>query len=98
MTAEELEQRHRRRADEMERAREHFLQPLVKSYTDSGIEFSVDVSYGGVAESLLNVIKKQKGTQLFLGRKGTNDISRLIFGSVASTMAQVSPVPCSVVP
>lgn len=98
LTAKELEERHKRRADEMDRARRHFLDPLLQSHAESGVEMKADVSYGNVSESLLAVIKKHNGTQVFLGRRGNSDISRLIFGSVASTMAQVSPVPCTVVP
>lgn len=98
LTPQELEERHKRREEEMTRARHQVLEPLLKTYADSGIDFKIEVMYGSVSESLLKIIKKHRGTQLFLGRKGLSDVSRLIFGSVASTMAQVSPVPCTVVP
>ena len=98
LTVEELEERHKRRGAEMERAKAKFLNPLVKPYQDQGIEMKVVVTYGKVAESLVDIIKSEKATQVFLGRKGYSDFSRLVFGSVASTMAQVAPVPCIVVP
>jgi len=98
LTARELEERHRRRSEELERARKDFLEPLLSHYVDSGVGIDVEVSYGNVPESLLNVIKQKKATQLFVGRRGLGEVSRIIFGSVASTMAQISPVPCTVVP
>ena len=98
LTMEELEERHKRRNSEMERARKAVLEPVVESLADSGIKIEIRVRYGRVAEEVLDVIKQMQATQLFLGRTGQSDFTRLMFGSVVSTMAQVATVPCTVVP
>ena len=98
LTLEELEERHKRRTDEMARARKVLLDPVVESMTESGVAIEVMVRYGQVTETLMDVIKQKKATQLFLGKTGQTHLSALVFGSVASSMAQVTTVPCTIVP
>ena len=98
LSLEELEERHKRRSAEMDRARKSLLEPVAAALADSGIEIEIEVRYGQVTESLVDLIKQKKATQLFLGRKGKSDFSGLMFGSVVSNMAQVAPVPCTIVP
>ena len=98
LTVEEIEERHKRRTAEMDRARKSLLEPVEASLAESGIKFEIEVRYGQVTESLVELIKQKKATQLFLGRTGQSDFSKLVFGSVVSNMAQVAPVPCTIVP
>ena len=98
LTVEELEERHKRRTAEMDRARKSLIEPVVASLADSGVEIEIEMRYGQVTESLVELIKQKKAKQLFLGRTGQSDFSRLMFGFVASNMAQVATVPCTIVP
>ncbi len=98
LSVEELEERHKRRTAEMDRARESLLEPVAASLADTGIKIEIEVRYGQVTESLVDLIKQKKATQVFLGRKGKSDFSSLMFGSVVSNMAQVATVPCTIVP
>ena len=98
LTVEELEERHKRRTSEMARARSSLLEPIAANLADSGLKIEMEIRYGQVAPSLVDVIKQKDATQLFLGRTGQSDFTRLMFGSVVSTMAQIATVPCTVVP
>ena len=98
LTVDELEERHKRRTSEKARARSSLLEPIAAKLADSGLEIEMEVRYGQVAPSLVEVIKEKNATQLFLGRTGQSDFKRLMFGSVVSTMSQVATVPCTVVP
>ena len=98
LTVEENEQRHKRRTEEMDLARKSLLEPVAASLADSGVKIEIVIRDGQVTESLVDLIKQKEATQLFLGRTGQNGLSRLVFGSVVSNMAQVAPVPCTIVP
>ena len=44
-------------------------------------------------------IAEQEGAaQMFIGRTGDKALAKLMFGSVAAGMAQIAPVPCTIVP
>ena len=72
--------------------------PVAASLADSGVKIEIVVRDGQVTESLVDLVKQKKVTQLFLGRTGQSSLTRLVFGSVVSNMAQVAPVPCTIVP
>lgn len=98
LTPEELEERHKRRAEELERAREALVKPLLKSVADSGVKIDSVIRYGHVAETLVDIVEKAGARQMFIGRTGHGGLAARVFGSVASTMAQIAPVPCTIVP
>ncbi len=98
LSVKELEERHKRRYSEMDRAKKELLDPLLQNLKDSGVNIELMASYGQVTETLLEVIKQKNAAQLFLGRTGQSGLTKLVFGSVVSNMAQVSPVPCTIVP
>ena len=100
LTPEELEERHKRRAEELERAREAVVTPLAESVKDSGVEVDAVIRYGHVAETLVDIAEQEGARQIFIGRTGHGHrgLAARLFGSVASTMAETSPVPCTIVP
>ncbi len=98
LSVKELEERHKRRYSEMDRAKKELLDPLLQNLKDSGVNIELMATYGQVTETLLEVIKQKNAAQLFLGRTGQSGLTKLVFGSVVSNMAQVSPVPCTIVP
>lgn len=97
-TPEENEQRHKRREEEIERATSHVLDPLVDELRASGLEVEGVVRHGHPAEVLSGLAQEHGAEQIFIGRRGTSRIAALLFGSVAGTLVQVSPVPVTVVP
>ncbi len=98
LTPTELEERHKRRGEELERAKTAVLDPIVKSITDQGVQADSVIKYGHVAETLSEIASEEEATQLFMGRTGHSGISVRVFGSVAGTLAQITSVPCTIVP
>jgi len=98
LTPEELEERHKRRNDELQRAQNAIVDSLVAQVTAAGIEVDTEIRYGHVAETLVDIAEQKAASQLFMGRTGLSTIAARVFGSVAGTMAQIAPVPCTIVP
>jgi len=98
LTPEELEERHQRRQQELERAREALIDPLIAAVVDEGVKAEAVIRYGHVTETLVDIAEKEGASQMFIGRTGHSSLAARVFGSVAATMAQVAPVPCTVVP
>lgn len=98
LTPEEIEERHKRRKDELDRARAAFIDPVVARIKSAGIDVEGEVRYGHIAETLLDIAKEKKAIQIVVGRTGHSSISTRLFGSVAGTLAQAAPVPVTIVP
>ena len=98
LTPDELEERHKRRGEELERARSAVIDPVLEAIAESGVKSDAVIKYGHVAETLCSIAKESNAAQMFIGRTGHSSLSKIVFGSVASAMAQIAPVPCTVVP
>lgn len=97
-TPEENEIRHRRREEEIERARTQVLDPIVGELRAGGVEVEGVVRHGHAAEVLSGLAGEFGAAQIFVGRLGQSRIAALLFGSVAGSLAQISRVPVTVVP
>jgi len=98
LTPTELEERHKRRGEELERAKNALLDPLVKSIKNKNVKVETVMKYGHVAETLAEIAKSENAAQLFIGRTGESKLAVRVFGSVAGTLAQITTVPCTIVP
>lgn len=98
LTPNELEERHQRRQDELERAEAAVITPVVEHARASGLTVSTVLRYGHIAETLCQIAAEEKADLIFIGRMGHSGLSARIFGSVAGTLAQVAPVPVTIVP
>ena len=98
LTPEELEERHKRRREEMERARTAVVQPIVEQLTKSKLEVTTEIRYGNVAETLIAIATEVGATEIVIGRTGHSTMVARLFGSVAGSLAQISPVPVTIVP
>jgi len=98
LTPEELEERHKRRSEELERARTALVDPLVESAMAEGVKASAIIRYGHVTETIADIAEKEGAAQIFMGRTGHGSLAKILFGSVAAAMAQIAPVPCTIVP
>lgn len=98
LTPTELEERHKRRTEELARAESAVMDPIVKAVSGQGVKIETAIKYGNIAEVLCSIAKDNDAAQLFIGRDGQSSLSSRVFGSVASALVQVSPVPCTVVP
>jgi len=97
-TPEENEQRHKRREEEIERAASQVLDPLLAELRVSGLAVEGMVRHGHAAEVLSGLAGELGAAQVVVGRRGLSRIASLLFGSVAGTLVQISPVPVTVVP
>ena len=98
LTPNELAERHKRRKEELERAETAVLAPVVASLKDSGITVETDLRYGHIADTICSIAKDAGADQIFVGRDGASKLATRLFGSVASSLAQVSAVPVTIVP
>jgi len=100
LTMEDIEVRHKEHLEEIDRARTEILDPLVESLRaeGGGVEVQAEVRHGHAAEVLCLMAGELKATQIYIGRRGQSKFANLIFGSVASNLVQVAPVPVTVVP
>lgn len=98
LTPTEIEERHVRRTEELERAESAILAPVVAGLKDSGIEVRTVLKYGHIAETLCDIATETGADQIVIGRTGHSALSSRLFGSVAGGLAQAAPVPVTIVP
>ena len=98
LTPQELEERHKRRGEELERARSALLDPFMAEIADRDVTVEQVIKYGHIADTLCDIAKQQGASQLFIGRDGSSEIAARVFGSVAGSIVQTTPVPCTIVP
>ena len=97
-TPDELAERHKRREEELDRAKQALLDPAEAAVKAAGVACEVVVQHGHPAETLVELAESTGALQVFIGRKGQSKAGLLLFGSVASSLIQISTVPVTVVP
>ncbi|MDD7973081.1 universal stress protein [Roseinatronobacter alkalisoli] len=98
LTPTELEERHMRRRQEMERAEAAVMAPVIKELTAQGVNVTPVMRYGKTADILCAVAREESAVQIFVGREGHSALEARLFGSVAGALVQTAPVPCTIVP
>lgn len=96
-TPEENERRHQRREEELDRAHEQIVDPIVERLREAGISAQGLVAHGHVAQTLDRLARKHDVTCIVIGRKGASRLAQF-FGSVASHVVQIVDRPVTVVP
>ncbi|WP_419904009.1 universal stress protein [Kiloniella sp.] len=97
-TPDELAVRHKRREEELDRAREVVLGSSKTVTEEAEITSGLVVRHGHPTEALIEIAEETGASHIFIGRKGQSKIRTLFFGSVASSLVQTSSVPITVVP
>ena len=97
-TPEENEVRHKRREEEIKRAESEVLDPILTSLKSSGVQVEGVVRHGHAAQVLTDLAQERSATQIFIGRRGLSKLKAMLFGSVAGSLVQISPVPVTVIP
>ncbi len=97
-TAEENEERHKRREEEIQTVRDRVLDPMLKSLASEGVEITGVVHHGQVADTLIYCAKKHDVTDIVVGRIGESGVKAMIFGSVVAKLIQISHIPVTIVP
>ena len=96
LTPEELEERHKRRQEELERAKSAVIAPMLEKLGGDNVEG--EVRYGQIAEVISNYCDEIGADQSFVGRHGGGGLTSRLFGSVPGVLVQISNVPVTVVP
>ncbi|MEM6933095.1 MAG: universal stress protein [Pseudomonadota bacterium] len=96
-TAEENEQRHKRREQEVAVALERVVEPAVTSLKADGFNATGVVQHGDVAETLNRITKEHGGSQIIVGRVSNDGFTKRIFGSSTQNLVMHADVPVTVV-
>lgn len=96
-TPEELAERHKRREQELERATAT-VTPMVEALRKAGVSADCIVHHGHAADLLCRIAKEKDAAQIIIGRTGDSALAQRLLGGLALTLAQVSPVPLTIVP
>lgn len=97
-TAEENEQRHRRREEEIGLARRRVLDPAVEAARGEGFEVEGVVRHGDAAEILDRLAKERGAAQIVVGRVGARGLRDRVFGGVSGRLVASADVPVTIVP
>jgi nucleotide-binding universal stress UspA family protein len=97
-TPQENEQRHRRREAEIELAHEKVVDPVVERLRGQGVQARGIIRHGHPAETLREISRELGASHVVVGRTGASRLKTQLFGSVASTLIQISKIPVTVVP
>ena len=92
-TPEENEMRHKRREEEIERAKAEVLDPLVTKLKITGAQVEGLVRHGHAAQVLCDLTQETGASQIFIGRRGLSKLTALLFGSVAIDIVKRASVP-----
>lgn len=98
LTNEEVEERHGRRQQELQRAEDHVIGPIREKLQKAGIEIQTVIKYGHSAEKLVDIARDVGATQIIVGRDGNGGLAARMFGSTAGTLVQIVTLPCTIVP
>ncbi|PKP84629.1 MAG: universal stress protein [Alphaproteobacteria bacterium HGW-Alphaproteobacteria-2] len=98
LTVEELAERHKRREAELTRAQQAIVEPVLGKLHKAGLEARGELRYGHIADTLIAIAVEVGASEIVIGRTGESGITARVFGSVAGTLAQAAPVPCTIVP
>ena len=94
---EELAERHKRREEELDRAGAT-VQPVLDELKKAGVDASHEVRHGNAADLLCQIAKEKDATQIIIGRTGDSELAQRLLGGLVITLAQIAPVPVTIVP
>jgi nucleotide-binding universal stress UspA family protein len=96
LTPDELAQRHRVRQEELSRAETAVMTPMLADVRANGADATGEIRHGNAVD-VLSAIAKETGAALIVAGRSSRLSSR-VFGSVASGLAQMAPMPVVIVP
>jgi nucleotide-binding universal stress UspA family protein len=96
LTPSELAERHKHREEELARANSTVLGPILAEIRAAAPDANGEVRHGSPVDVVCAIARERNATLVFVGR--SSSLSERVFGSVASGLAQCSPVPTVIVP
>ena len=98
LTPEELAERRKRRTEELQRAHSMICEPVLKALGDTQTSVSAEARFGNIPEVINQYASEVGASEIFVGRHGGGKLAARVFGSVPSTLIQISDIPVTVVP
>lgn len=98
LTPSEIEERQKRRRDEMSRAQSMMLDPAVETAKAAGVDATGVMNFGNAVDIICKAAKDNNASMIFVGRSGDGGFSQRVFGSVTMGLAQSAPAPLVIVP
>lgn len=96
-SAEENEQRHKRREEEIGLARSRILDPAVSAAEAEGFAVRGMVRHGHVADLLNRIAIEENADQIVVARASSEGVMSRIFGSATANLVMGASVPVTVV-
>jgi nucleotide-binding universal stress UspA family protein len=97
-TVQENAERHKRREEEIQRANDEIIDPIVAALKSEGIDAVGLVQHGNVADTLNALAKSNGVNNIILGRQGMSKLKAHVFGSVGGRLVQSADCAVTVVP
>lgn len=98
LTQEELAERHQRRTQELERATQSILAPLVSELATAGRSVTSEVRYGNVAKTIHEIATEKAAKVIYVAKSNETGLASRLLGNVPSALIQIAAVPVVVVP
>lgn len=97
-TPEELEQRHKRREQELIAAREKVLEPAAAAIRADGFEVVTEIGHGDGAQVLDDIARRLGANQIVIGRTGHRGLRERLFGGLSGNLVATATVPVTIIP
>ncbi len=97
LSNEELADRKKARDVEIKGAHA-VIDPVVNELTGHGLSVTSEIQHGHSADLLCQIASRLDATQIIIGRSGDGVLAQRLLGSLAISLAQVAPVPLTIVP
>lgn len=97
-TVQENAERHKRREEEIQRAHNEIVDPVVARLKSEDLDVEGLVHHGHVADTLNSLAKSNGVINVIVGRQGSSKLKAHVFGSVGSRLVQSADCAVTVVP
>ncbi len=98
LTLEEAAERHIQKEKEIKAAEEQILEPMKARLASEDLLLDVEARHGHPVETIVELAKEHGAHQVFVGRRGMGKLKALLLGSTTAGLAQVCPIPLTIVP
>lgn len=98
LTMDELTRNDSWRREQQAKAQSSIIEPALTRVRDAGIEAEARIEFGIPTEVLGELASETGASHIIVGRRGLSKLKAALFGSIASSLVQTSPVPVTVVP
>ncbi|MEM9304144.1 MAG: universal stress protein [Pseudomonadota bacterium] len=97
-TFEENEHRGAIRKNQVERATTEVVAPAEERAAAAGVTAQQEILFGAPAEEIVKQAEAKAASAIIIGRTGRSRLERMMYGSIANKIIQISEVPVVVVP